>query len=70
MIITSLRQKEALKSAENSMKNLLSTLNLNMSEDLILVDAMSAYEALGEIIGEHIDEDLINTIFEKFCMGK
>ena len=70
MIITSLRQKEALKSAENSIKNVLNTLNLNMSEDLILVDAMSAYEALGEIIGEHIDEDLINTIFEKFCMGK
>ena len=70
MIITSLRQKEALKSAADSMKNVLDTLNLNISEDLILVDAMSAYTALGDIIGEHMGEDLINTIFEKFCMGK
>lgn len=70
MIITSLRQKEALKSAADSMKNVLDTLNLNISEDLILVDAMTAYESLGEIIGEHMGEDLINTIFEKFCMGK
>jgi len=70
MIITSLRQKEALKSAADSMKNLLNTLNLNISEDLILVDAMSAYTALGDIIGEHMGEDLINTIFDKFCMGK
>lgn len=70
MIITSLRQKEALKSAADSMKNVLNTLNLNISEDLILVDAMSAYTALGDIIGEHMGEDLINTIFDKFCMGK
>ncbi len=70
MIITSLRQKEALKSAYNSMKNVINTLNLNLSEDLILVDAMAAYTSLSEIIGESVGDDLINTIFEKFCMGK
>jgi len=31
---------------------------------------MSAYEELGKIIGEAVDDDLVNEIFSKFCMGK
>ncbi len=31
---------------------------------------MSAYESLGEIIGESAGEDLVNEIFSKFCTGK
>lgn len=31
---------------------------------------MSAYAALGRIIGEEVDDDLVNEIFGKFCMGK
>ena len=31
---------------------------------------MNAYEHLGNIIGESVEEDLVNEIFEKFCMGK
>ena len=41
-----------------------------MPEDLYTVDMMDAYAALGRIIGEDVDEDLVNEIFEKFCMGK
>jgi tRNA modification GTPase len=31
---------------------------------------MSAYEILGKIIGENVEEDLVNMIFKEFCMGK
>ncbi len=31
---------------------------------------MSAYESLGSMIGESLDDDLADTIFKKFCMGK
>jgi tRNA modification GTPase len=31
---------------------------------------MSAYETLGKIIGENVEEDLVNMIFKEFCMGK
>ena len=31
---------------------------------------MDAYRELGGIIGEEVDEDLVNTIFKEFCMGK
>ena len=41
-----------------------------MPEDFLTIDLMSAYESLGNIIGEEISEDLVNEIFSKFCMGK
>lgn len=41
-----------------------------MPEDFLTIDLMNAYEKLGEIIGESVDEDLVNTIFSEFCMGK
>ena len=41
-----------------------------MPEDIYTVDMMDAYASLGRIIGEDVDEDLINEIFSQFCMGK
>ena len=41
-----------------------------MPEDFYSIDLMSAYTFLGRIIGEEVDEDLVNEIFSKFCMGK
>ncbi len=41
-----------------------------MPEDFYSIDLMDAYEALGNITGETIGEDLVNEIFSKFCMGK
>lgn len=43
---------------------------MGMSEDFYTIDIMGAYHSLSEITGEDISEDLINRIFEKFCMGK
>ena len=41
-----------------------------MPEDFYSIDLMNAYEVLGEIIGETVNEDLVDTIFSDFCMGK
>jgi tRNA modification GTPase len=41
-----------------------------MPEDFYSIDLMSAYETLGKIIGENVEEDLVNMIFKEFCMGK
>ena len=40
------------------------------SEDFLTIDMMNAYEKLGLIIGEEVEDDLADRIFEKFCMGK
>ena len=41
-----------------------------MPEDFYSIDLMNAYEKLGSIIGEAVEDDLVNEIFSKFCMGK
>jgi tRNA modification GTPase len=40
------------------------------SEDLITIDLNAALDQLGKITGETATEDLINEIFERFCVGK
>ena len=53
-----------------SLEKVLESLALCMPEDFYSIDLMNAYQALGEIIGEAVDEDLVDTIFREFCMGK
>ncbi len=68
--ITNLRQEEALRKSLESLCMVERTIQDDMPEDLYAVDMMNGYEALGRITGEQVDEDLINTIFQEFCMGK
>ena len=43
---------------------------MGMPEDFYSIDLMDAYEKLGRITGEAVDDDLADEIFAKFCMGK
>ena len=70
VVITSMRHKEALMEAEESISMVKQSVKADMSEDFYSVDLMDAYAALGRIIGEEVGDDLVNEIFEKFCMGK
>ncbi len=70
IFITSLRHKEALSDAYNSLTMVKRSLEDDMPEDFYSIDLMSAYASLGLIIGEEVGEDLVNEIFAKFCMGK
>ncbi len=70
IFVTNLRQKEALIDASNSLSYVLDGVYNHMSEDLLAVDLMSAYESLGKILGEQLGDDLVHEIFSKFCMGK
>lgn len=68
--ITNIRHKNALGEAQKSLEMVLLSIADGMPEDFFSIDLMSAYEALGSIIGESIGEDLVNEIFSKFCTGK
>ena len=46
------------------------TLMSGMSEDFVVIDLRSAWEKLGEITGDTLDEDIIDEIFSRFCIGK
>lgn len=68
--IANARQKAALIYAEESMEKVVESIDAGMPEDFYSIDLMDAYEALGNITGDSVGEDLINEIFSKFCMGK
>lgn len=70
LYITNMRHKAAIMDALQSMKMVKQSLLDEMPEDFYSIDLMSAYAALGTIIGEEVGEDLVNEIFSKFCMGK
>ena len=70
IMITNMRHKELISDSIESLKLVLQSIENEMPEDFLTIDMMSAYESLGKIIGEEIEEDLVNEIFSKFCMGK
>lgn len=68
--ITNVRQKQAIMESYQSLNQVRESMEMNMGEDFYTIDLMSAYESLGKMIGQSVDDDLIDTIFKKFCMGK
>ena len=70
IFITNERQKFSLEEANRSLSQVCGSIENDMPEDFFSIDLMDAYESLGKIIGESLEEDLVNQIFSKFCMGK
>lgn len=70
LYISGERNKEALLEVKESLINVKESILAGVSEDFYTVDLMNAYESLGKIIGESLEDDLVNEIFSKFCMGK
>lgn len=70
VVITNLRHKNNLIQARESLLLVMNSIQNHLSEDFYSIDLMTAYQELGFIIGEEVEDDLVNEIFEKFCMGK
>lgn len=70
VLITNVRHKTALQNALKSLYMVKQSVENQMPEDFLTIDLMDAYEQLGTIIGEAVEDDLVNEIFGKFCMGK
>ena len=68
--ITNLRQKQLLEESLVALDRVEESLQMGMPEDFYSIDLMDAYEKLGRITGEAVDDDLADEIFAKFCMGK
>ena len=70
VMLTNVRHKTAMEEALKSLKLVETSIDNEMPEDFFSVDLMDAYEHLGTILGESLEEDLVNEIFSHFCMGK
>lgn len=70
IFITNVRHIELLEDTKESLLEVKKSLVNNMPEDFLSIDLMNAYASLGRIIGEEVDDDLVEEIFHKFCLGK
>lgn len=68
--ITNIRQKQAVQKAYESMLMVKQSIEDDMPEDFYTIDLTNACRELGYVTGEAVEDDLINEIFAKFCMGK
>ena len=68
--ITNVRHKAAIIEGLESLQQVKESIHNGMPEDFYSIDLMNAYEVLGQIIGETVEEDLVHKIFSEFCMGK
>ena len=69
-LLTNARQADAVNRALNAVKSARGSLRIGMTPDVVLTDAEAALCALGELNGKAVREDLVATIFSRFCVGK
>lgn len=69
-ILTNARQADALSRAAEAIQSVLRAMDDGVTPDAVLTDVESAMEALGEVTGHTMREDITNRIFERFCVGK
>jgi tRNA modification GTPase len=70
LIITKVRHFEALKNSVSDIEKAISAIEMGVSSEFVTLDLRSALDHLGVIIGTVTSEDILNNIFEKFCIGK
>lgn len=69
-LLTNARQADAVSRALAAVTAAREALDMGLTPDAVLTDGETALEALGELNGKSIREDLVATIFSRFCVGK
>ena len=70
VFLSNVRQIQEAQKARDALQLVRQSIADGMTEEFFSVDLMNAYTALGRIIGEAVEDDLVEEIFSKFCMGK
>ena len=69
-ILTNARQFDAIRRAKEALDSALKGLRMGFTPDAVLTDVEEAMEAMGEVTGATVREDITARIFERFCVGK
>ena len=69
-ILTNARQADACRRAVDAICRSLQGLCTGLTPDMVLIDVEQAMEAMGEVTGSTVREDITARIFERFCVGK
>lgn len=70
VVVTNIRHKNQLEKALRNMESALEDIRANIPLDCIEVDLRDCWDNLGEISGDTISEDILDRIFNEFCIGK
>jgi tRNA modification GTPase len=70
VLVTSARHQDALQRAAEHLRAATASLEARLPLDFVSIDLRAAYHVLGEVTGETASEDLLDTIFSQFCIGK
>jgi len=70
VLVTSTRHRDALEKARHHVEEALRALEGGMTGDFLAIDLRAALNELGTITGEITTEDLLESIFSRFCIGK
>ena len=70
LIVANIRHKTALTQVRDNLSNATKALEEGISLEFIAFEIRAALEALGELVGETTTEEVLNRIFEQFCIGK
>ncbi len=68
--LSNIRHIQKVKESRQSLYNVLESIKLDMPVDVYAIDLTQAWRALGDILGENYQDDLLNELFSKFCLGK
>ena len=69
-ILTNARQTEAIRRGKDAIGRAVSAIQNGITPDAVLTDVELAMQAMGELIGKNVREDITQRIFERFCVGK
>jgi len=70
ILVTNTRHKRVLEKAAEHLEDALEGMKRNVPVDIAAIDIRASWEALGEITGSTVTEDLLDRIFADFCIGK
>ncbi len=70
IIITNIRHKDLISKTIKGLNSAIETIETGIPIDMISINIKDAIKSLGEMLGESVSEDVLNKIFEKFCVGK
>ena len=69
-LISNARDMMSLKNAKEYMLSAIETIENGMTEDMAAIDIKECYVFLGQVIGETVEDDVIDRVFSQFCLGK
>lgn len=70
VLVTNTRHEHQLRKAKDLLDSVIIAIHGGLTLDMVAMDLKAALEELGKITGDHADEDVVNAIFSRFCLGK